>query len=348
MNNPNSTDITKQSVGIDVACEILEVRFATKTSQGHMNFPHARSFPNTAKGFSMLLEWAGQRAICEHPIWFIMEATGSYYEQLAWFLYQAQQQVCVLVPHRAKHYAQSLPKASKTDAIDAQKLARYGLERHLSAWKPGHPKLRQIKQLLRERASWSTDHTRLSNRIHAASRAYNHPESSITRWKAELCRMEEHMDQIEEEVHELLQHMPDIAKKVHRIAQVKGLRWLSVLITVCETNGFALIKNRQQLASFVGLDVVLDESGNKKGATKISKQGNAYIRGALYMPILSIIQYNQALKAFYERIARKNPTNKQIAVIAVMRKVVLLIYSLWKSGQEYDPEFHYQQITKAG
>lgn len=347
MNNPNFTDITKQSVGIDVACETLEVRFATRTKQGDMNFAHARSFPNTTKGFSRLLEWAGQRAIGEQPLWFIMEATGSYYEQLAWFLYQAHQQVCILVPHRAKHYAQSLPKASKTDAIDAQKLARYGLERQPNAWKPGHPKLRQIKQLLRERASWNTDHTRLSNRIHAASQAYEHPQSSIERWREELGRMEKHMEHIEQEVYQRLEDMPEVAKKVHRIARIKGLRWLSVLITVCETNGFALIENRQQLASFVGLDVVLDESGNKKGATKISKQGNAYIRGALYMPMLSVLQYNRAMKAFYKRIARKNPNNKQIAVIAVMRKMVLLIYSLWKSGQEYDPEFHYQQITKA-
>lgn len=58
-----------------------------------------------------------------------MEATGVYYEELAYFLYQADRQVCVLVPNRVHHWAKSLPIKSKTDAIDARLLARYGLER---------------------------------------------------------------------------------------------------------------------------------------------------------------------------------------------------------------------------
>lgn len=346
MKNSNYTPTRKQSIGIDVASTSLEVWYATAHGAGAINFSSSRSFANSGKGFESLLEWAGQQSTPGQPIWFIMEATGRYYERLAWFLYQRNQSVCVLVPHRAKHYAQSLPKASKTDAMDARKLARYGLERRPTPWQPGHPQLRQIKQLLRERSNWEDDRTRLSNRIHAARQAYQHPESSIQRWQQEMHRMTKHITRIEQEVEEWLQQMPQIAEKVYRIAEVKGLAWMSVLITVCETNGFALIKNRQQLASFAGLDVVLDESGHKKGATKISKQGNAYIRRALYMPVLSAIQHNRALKTFYERIAQKNPNNKQIAVIAVLRKMVLLIYSLWKSGQEYDPEFHYQQITK--
>ncbi|MEX2345452.1 MAG: hypothetical protein WD604_07555, partial [Balneolaceae bacterium] len=59
---------------------------------------------------------------------------------------------------------------------------------------------------------------------------------------------------------------------------------------------------------------------------------------------MSAIQHNPALKLFYERLVEKHPNQKMIAVTAVMRKLLLLIYSLWKSGKEYDPEFHYRQI----
>jgi transposase len=344
MKNSNSESISNQSVGIDVACQSLEARIGTRDSINGYMFGRTRSFSNSQKGFDKLLGWVrSHTGDCD--VWFIMEATGSYYERLAWFLCQQSCQVCVLVPHRANHYAKSLPQASKTDVIDARKLARYGLERTPTAWEPADIQLREIKQLLRERQALKKDLTRVTNRMHAADQAYRHPESSLPRWQAQQELLQEHIDQIEAELWNQLQQTPELYQPVTRIAKVKGLGWLTVLIVVAETNGFALITNRQQLASFSGLDVVLDESGDRKGATKISKQGSGYIRGALYMPVLSVIQHNRALKAFYQRIAGRNQGNEQVAVVAVMRKVVLLIYSLWKTGQSYDPEFHYQQIT---
>lgn len=344
MKNSNSKSIYNQSVGIDVAAQFLEARIGTRDSIKSCQFGRKRSFSNSKKGFDKLLGWV-KSYTADSNVWFIMEATGSYYERLAWFLYKQNCQVCVLVPHRAKHYAKSLPQASKTDVIDARKLARYGLERTPTGWKPADHQLREMKQLLREREALKKDLTRITNRIHAADQSYQHPKSSFRRWKAQQEQLQEHIDQIETELWTQLQQTPRLYQPILRIAKVKGLGWLTVLIVVAETNGFALITNRQQLASFTGLDVVLDESGNRKGATKISKQGSGYIRGALYMPVLSIIQHNRALKAFYQRIAGRNQGSEQVAVVAVMRKVVLLIYSLWKTGQQYDPEFHYQQIT---
>lgn len=344
MKNSNSESIYNQSVGIDVACGSLQARIGTRDSIHGCQFGCKRRFSNCQKGFDKLLGWVRSHTAGSN-VWFIMEATGSYYECLAWFLYKHNCQVCVLVPHRAKHYARSLPQASKTDVIDARKLARYGLERTPTAWEPPEGQLREMKQLLREREALKKDLTRVANRMHAADQSYRHPKSSLRRWKAQKEQIQEHIDQIESELWNQLQQTPELYQPVTRIAKVKGLGWLTVLIVIAETNGFALITNRQQLASFSGLDVVLDESGNRKGATKISKQGSGYIRGALYMPVLSVIQHNQALKAFYQRIADRNQGNEQVAVVAVMRKVVLLIYSLWKTGEQYDPEFHYQQIT---
>lgn len=345
MKNSKTQRSYKQSVGIDVASATLEVRLAGRKASGGCRFGPKRCFPNTREGFEALLEWTRGHT-GSGQVWFILEATGCYYEALAWWLYQADQRVCVLVPSRANHYAKSLPGASKTDAIDARKLARYGIERSPRRWSPGDPRIRELKQLLRERATLNKDHTRVANRLHAARQAWQHPKSSLQRWAAQREQLREHIDQIEQEVRDRLHQIPAVCEAVTRIANVKGLSWLTVLIVVVETNGFALIENRQQLTSFAGLDVVLDESGNHQGATKISKQGSGHIRGALYMPVLSIIQHNRALKAFYQRIAARNQGNEQVAVIAVMRKVLLLIYSLWKSGQEYDPEFHYQQITQ--
>ena len=58
---------------------------------------------------------------------------------------------------------------------------------------------------------------------------------------------------------------------------------------------------------------------------------------ALYMPALVAVRYNPQIKTVYGRICQKHPTQKKIGVTAAMRRLLLLIYTLWKNGEEYDP-----------
>lgn len=344
--NAHVSTIRKQTIGIDVSSKTLQVRLGQKTDSEQLLYSPPDCFANTGRGFDRFWEWVQRQTDGSAPLWFVMEATGVYYEGIAHYLHQAGANVCVLVASRAKHYAKSLPIKSKTDAIDARILAQYGLERRPRSWKPASPRLRQIKALLRERQALCEQHTRLSNRLHAARRAWQHPQSTIERLIERIGQLEDYLDQIDEELQALWKPEQVLAEPIERIAGINGVGEQTILQVVAETNGFALIDSRQQLASYSGLDVVLDESGDHKGSNKISKHGNAHIRRALYMPALSAIQHNPALKAFYERLVAKNPKRKLIALTAVMRKLLLLIYSLWKSGQHYDPDFHYRQITE--
>lgn len=345
MNSVDSQDLHSQSVGIDVAKETLEVRLGADTSDRQYEFTRPKRFSNTKEGFRKMVQWVQAKKKADR-CWFIMEATGVYYEQLAYFLHQQDLQVCVLVPNRVHHWAKSLPIKSKTDAIDARLLARYGLERRPQRWHPGSQRLRQIKALLRERGQLQQQRTQLINRRHAAHRAWDHPESSLRRLTDHIEQIDDYIQQITQQLDQLWQSEEALAEPIRRISQITGLGRESVLQVVAETNGFALIRNRNQLASYAGLDVVLDQSGNRRGATKISKQGNARIRRALYMPALCASQHNRALRAFYKRLVERHPDRKKVALVGVMRKLLLLIYSLWKSGQRYDPEFHYRQITE--
>ena len=342
MKHSMSTSICKNAVGIDVSKDTLEVCPGSKTYSDAMNFRPSRCFSNASEGFESLLSWAGQ----DNPVWFVMEATGVYYEQLAYFLHQAGEKVCVLVASRAAHYAKSLPIKSKNDSIAARILARYGLERRPESWKPASSQLRKIKALIREREQLQKQRTQVANRLHAARQAWQHPQSTLERLTEHIKQIDQYLEQVTTELDNLWQSSRQLAEPVFRIAGIKGIGEQTVLDIIAETDGFALITNRNQLASYSGLDVVLDESGNRKGATKISKHGNAHIRKALYMPAISAIQHNPALKVFYERLVAKHPDQKMIALTAIMRKLLLLIYSLWKSGQTYNQEFHYQQIIK--
>src|SRR5690606_28410827 len=115
----------------------------------------------------------------------------------------------------------------------------------------------------------------------------------------------------------------------------------TIVKVLAETNGFLLFDSIRQLVSYAGLDVVQDQSGNQTGKTKISKKGNAHLRQSLYMAALSAGKYNPVLKPFYERMKEKLPAKKQ-GIVALMRKLLILINTLWKTEEEYDPKYQWQ------
>jgi transposase len=69
-----------------------------------------------------------------------------------------------------------------------------------------------------------------------------------------------------------------------------------------------------------------------KRKTSISKKGNVFIRKALFMPAFSVCRTNPQMKNLYQRLVTKA---KKLAIIAVARKLLLLIYTLCKSNSPY-------------
>ena len=96
--------------------------------------------------------------------------------------------------------------------------------------------------------------------------------------------------------------------------------------------------SRVKLASYAGFDVVFNDSGIKKGKTSISKKGNKFLRKAVFMPALSASKHNQKMKELYIRLISKGK-NKKLALIAVARKLLLLIYTIWKNNTDYIPDY---------
>jgi len=59
------------------------------------------------------------------------------------------------------------------------------------------------------------------------------------------------------------------------------------------------------------------------------------------MPALSATSYNEHIKALYQRVIERNPTIKRKGVIAGMRKLLILIFVLWKKNEAYNPQYQW-------
>ena len=326
-------------VGIDVAADSFVAVLATRPATGTVQVLLApKSFANTAAGFAALLTWADKplrRVPDTAGVAFVLEATGVYHEELTYFLHHHGRTAQVVQPLMAKQFARSLATKSKTDALDAAMLARLGLERALPVWKPFTPALRLLRALTRERATGLQHATRLRNQLHALHHAHATPVQQVARLQAHLDLLEEQKKDVEQELKALVSSEKDLEKAVERIATIPGIGSQTALILLAETNGFAHFANARQLASFAGLDVVHQQSGTSvRARPRLSKRGNTHLRTALYMPALAACRYNPQQKAFYERLRTRHPTGKA-ALCAVMRKLLVLAFSLHQSKEDY-------------
>jgi hypothetical protein len=93
------------------------------------------------------------------------------------------------------------------------------------------------------------------------------------------------------------------------------------------------------------MDIKLDESGQIKRRSKMSKRGNKFIRHAVHMPALCAVQYNQQLKTFYQKLVERKKI-KKIALTAVSRKLLCLIYTLWKKEECYQNNYNTNKTKK--
>ena len=107
----------------------------------------------------------------------------------------------------------------------------------------------------------------------------------------------------------------------------------------------AHFRSGSALAAYVGTIPALKQSGKRQslrgGHTPI---GNAQLRAALWMPTLSAVRCNPWLRAHYQRLIARGKLPK-VALLACMRKLLLVIYSVAKHGQPFAPRLQPPQAA---
>jgi len=334
----NKIQILRQNIGLDVSKEEFEANLVVLNEQLENRYMGRKVFNNTLKGIENFIEWANKKADPSVELEVTMEATGVYHENLAFSLYEQGWNIHVVLPNLVKKFIESHGIKSKTDKLDAKSLGQMGVERKLTRWQPASKNIKQLKALTRERSKRLKEQTKVKNQLHALKNSYNPPSSSIERYKELIKFLEDQIKAMEKEITHLIKKDEVLNAKMQKIISTPGLGITTVACIIAETNGFAGITSIKQLQSYAGYDIQIRESGKWKGKTKISKKGNSYIRHALYFPAYTITKYSSHHKVFYNRLC-DNKEKSLIAATAVQRKLLGLIYTLWKKDTYFDPDY---------
>lgn len=327
--------LLKQSVGIDISKDTFMASICCIYQSGKMDFTTTEPFKNVKTGFNQFVKWVRKNSSKEVQITFLMEATGVYYEQLAYHLHKLSFQISVLLPNKVKNYAKCLNIKTKTDKVDAKVIARMGAEQNLSLWTPPTPVYQQMRLLTRYYQELKKQKTALQNRIEALNHSVFADDFVVQSYQEQLSLLDKQIELCEKKLKTLVKEDEELASKFENVETIKGVGFITIAIVVAETQGFSLITNRKQLASYAGLDVIERQSGTSvRGKSKISKKGNSHIRAALYFPAMVSSVRNVSLRNDYQRIIKHKP-NKKIGLVAVQRKLLLLIFTLWKNNEKY-------------
>ncbi len=92
-----------------------------------------------------------------------------------------------------------------------------------------------------------------------------------------------------------------------------------------------------QVVAYAGLDIEVKESGKWKGQAKLSKRGSGRLRRILYMAVVRCIRLpGSAFGAYDHRLVARG-MKKRDAMMAVMRKMLIVAYRLLRTEETYDP-----------
>lgn len=330
--------------GLDIGSKNFHACFRALKASGELVILRQKHFPNSLTGIQQFVGWLdkirskkGLASISFFQI--VMESTGVYHELLLEELYKQKFPVCLEIATKVSAYLKTIGHVSKNDKQDALGISQLGIERLLKRWQPCSPHFLAIRSILRHCNSLTDSLVQYKNRLHAALVSTSVDEQTtdsigrmISLIETEITLAEKRAVMLYRQDEVLVDKLSSIEKSLH------GVRILTLLRVVAETNGFAQITSRDQLASFAGYDIIENQSGDMERRAHISKRGNVRLRAAMYMPAVTIIRDKAGhLYDLYARIRLRNPKTYKIGNVAVQRKLLLLIYTLYKTGAAYDP-----------
>ena len=146
-------------VGVDIAARSFTAAWGPAAQ------PTSRPlrFEQSPTGFSALQLALGATTVAPQQTLVVMEATSTYWIQLAVAVHEAGYHVSVVNPKQAHDFAKALLQHAKTDPLDAKMLAQLGAKLNPLRWTPPPAIYHELQQRLAWRDSLVTLRTHVKN-----------------------------------------------------------------------------------------------------------------------------------------------------------------------------------------
>jgi len=315
--------------GIDVSARELSVAVSKPGQKAQLS-----TFEQTPSGHKALAKYLKKRKVMR----IVMEATGIYYLDAAMALHAAGLAVSVINPRSAHNFAKTMLETNKTDRIDAQLLAEYARRMEPRPWQPPQPELLAVRDLGRRVNQLTGTRTAALNRRHALKSKQCTDPLLIEDVEDEIAALDKRIKRLGQAALERIGQVPDLQRMYQAFIRVTGIADASAIKIIAELCLLDRSMSSSQVSRHAGLSVRHTESGSslhKPG--RLDKAGNAYLRSALFMPALVMVQHDPIARAHYLHLIAKGKKKMQ-ALCAVKRKLLTGLWACIKTESTFDSE----------
>jgi transposase len=313
-----------------VSCGI-EVSLATLVVD--LQGTEQREFPNTSAGHQALVRFLGRSPA---PVRACMEATGNYGLDLAVCLEEAGLALMIANPRAVRHFAHALMQRSKNDQLDAGVLREYAARMPFKAWQRPSPQAMQLMAIAHRLQNLTGTLAAEKNRRHAAGLSRLTPAAVRFSLMRTIANLEREIRTLRLAAQELIVGDAPLERRYRLLISIPGVGAVSALHLLAELLRLGPEASVRQWVAYAGLDPREHRSGSSvEKKARVSKNGNATLRRALYMPALVAIRHQENFRGFYLHLVERGKSKMQ-ALVAAMRKLLHAIFGMFRQDQLFD------------
>jgi len=304
----------ERHIGIDVGKDSLDIFI-------HELGKHWQC-ENTAEGIKVLLGRLNRYRLTR----VLVEATGGYERALVEAAYAKGMPIVIVQPIQVRNFAKAEGVFAKTDKIDAALIAKFGVKMEPEVRPLASQQVRQFRDLLSRKRQLMELRTKELNRQHKTTPLVADSHRRL------IAVLDEEVSMIDLELAERVAAITEWQHTYQLLSSVPGVGDGVAFTLLGELPELGQLSNKR-IAALCGLAPFNQDSGRYKGKRRI-KGGRAPIRTMLYMAMLSAIQHNPVIKAFYDKLVAQGK-HKKVAITACMRKMITILNAMVRDNQEW-------------
>lgn len=267
------------------------------------------------------------------PLLVVCEATGGYERHVLEICVELSLAVHKAHGTRVRHFAKYLGLIAKTDPIDARVLALYGLNTlGLRLYEPDTPEIVTLRELKTRRDQVQQMLIAESNRLEHV----RHP-GVVRSLKAHIASLRKALATLEAAIAAHVEANAVLARKVRLMRSLKGVGPATAATLLAHMSQLGTFR-RGEVACLAGLAPFANDSGKSHAPRRI-EAGRARVRTALYMAALVALRHNPVMRSFAASL-RQNGKPFKVVITAVMRKLVVTLNAILRSGQPWHHAQH--------
>ena len=293
-----------------------------------------RAVPNRAPDLRRLARQLGPSCLV------VCEATGGYEARLLDAMLQAGVPAHRADARKVKAFIRSFGTLGKSDAIDAQALARYGAERWaaLTLWQAPDPLRAELQALVGLRVDLVRAQQAQRNRMQAPGAALG--AGFVVRSLRAVQRvLASELRAVQARIGELLRRHPALARDRAVLVSIPGVGEVTAAALLALMPELGALSGREA-ASLAGVAPHPHESGQRVGYRK-TRGGRREVKRTLFMAALVASRAKGRLADVYQRLLARGK-KPIVAVTALMRKIIVIANAKLRDAHTADAQCQLQ------